>query len=71
MTSHASLVFAIGLCALCALSAACFIVWLLWSLAFDLYDHLLQHHTRIKNEEIDANYRQFRVGGDVKKGWML
>ena len=63
MSSHAMLVFAIGLAGMCAICALCFVLWLLWSLFWTAYDHVMQGHLRVKNTELDASYRtgQFKV----------
>lgn len=68
MSSHAMLVFAVGLSALCVLCAACFLVWLLWSLFWAAYDHVMQRHLRIKKAELDVSYRtgQFYVPPTMK-----
>lgn len=68
LSAHASLAFALGLCALCALSAACFIVWLLWSLFWEAYDSVMQQYKRIKNSELYSHRitPKFNVGSDVK-----
>lgn len=63
MNAHAALVFAIGLASMCVICAACFVVWLLWSLFWATYDHLMQRHLRVKNTDLDVSYRtgQFYV----------
>lgn len=46
MSAHAQLVLAIGFTGLCVIATAAFMGWLLWSLAWDLYDHWMQQRTR-------------------------
>lgn len=63
MSAHAQLVFVVGLTALCAISVVCFVVWLVCSLARDLYRHVKQRHLQIKKSDLDVSYRtgQFYV----------
>lgn len=59
MSQHAQLVFAAWFAGLISLAVACFLAWLVWSLCWDLYDHLMQQRTRRRNACFDA-----RVGRD-------
>jgi hypothetical protein len=54
--------FAIWFDTMMGLGAAGFLAWLVWSLFFDIYDHLMQQRTRRRNQQFDA-----RVGRDVWK----
>jgi hypothetical protein len=50
MSDHDALVFALGFTFLCVITVAAFMGWLLWSLFWDLYDHLMQQRTRRRLE---------------------
>jgi hypothetical protein len=60
MSPHAQLVLVLGVTGLVAIGSAWFTLWLVWSLAWDLYDYLMQQRTRRRNARFDA-----RVGRDL------
>lgn len=53
--------FAVWFAGLIACSAGAFLCWLIWSLCWDIYDHLMQKRTRRKNGRFDV-----RVGKDCR-----
>jgi hypothetical protein len=59
MSEIQQLTFAVWFTALCAIGSLAFFAWLLWSLFWDVYDHLMQQRTRRRNAQFDA-----RVGRD-------
>ena len=54
MGEHAQLVFAIGFASLIACGAAAFLGWVLWSLFWDVYDHLMEQRTRRRHNRFDG-----------------
>lgn len=59
MSEHTQLVFGLGVSGIVSASAIAFASWVLWSLFWDLYDHLMQQRTRRRNSQFSA-----RVGRD-------
>jgi hypothetical protein len=55
--------FAIWFNTMMGLGAAGFLAWCVWSLFFDIYDHLMQQRTRRRNQQFDA-----RVGSVCYRG---
>lgn len=53
------LTLAVWFTGLCAIIAGGFVAWLLWSICWDAYDHLMGLYKRRKNTQFDA-----RVGRD-------
>ena len=59
MSQHLQFTFSVWFTGLSAIVATAFVAWLIWSLFWDLYDHLMQQRTRRRNAQFDA-----RVGRD-------
>jgi hypothetical protein len=59
LSPHAQLVLVLGVTSLVGIAAAAFVCWLVWSLFWSIYDHVMQQRTRRKNAQFDA-----RVGRD-------
>jgi len=59
VTLHAQLVLGIGVTSLVFIGSAWFVCWLVWSIFWDVFDHLMQQRTRRRNGQFTA-----RVGQD-------
>jgi hypothetical protein len=60
MTSAAQLQLAVWFTGICCIGSFAFLGWLLWSIGWDVYDHLMQQRKRRQNSHFDA-----RVGRDA------
>jgi hypothetical protein len=64
MTEHAWWVLNVGVTLLLLVGGVVFLVWVLWSLFWHLYDTRMENSKRIKNDKIDPAYQtgQWSVG---------
>jgi hypothetical protein len=71
VSHHTQIVVVLWFTSMVAIASAAFLCWGAWSLFWDLYDHLMQRHKRIRNNRFDGARRanQFHISAcfrDVK-----
>jgi hypothetical protein len=68
MTTHAQFLYAVWFAGLMAFCAGAFLIWLIWALFWDLYDHRMQQRNRRRLSRFDGARSTQRYAFLDKKG---